>query len=266
MSIPMITGRAFTASDRDQAPMVAIINQALAKRYFPNESPIGKRLAFDGTPDKPNWREIVGVVASVKNFSLEAEPKPEFYLPYDQYPPRAMTLVIRTGSDPTNIASSVRNEVRRLDKSLPIYSIKTMEQVVSESVAQQRLAALLIGVFACLALLLASVGIYGVMAYSVTQRTHEIGIRMALGAQPSNVLGLVLKQGMVLVIIGIVLGLGAALALTRVVSSLLYGVSATDPLIFASIGGLLALIALIAILIPARKATHVDPMVALRYQ
>lgn len=266
MQIPMLKGRSFSDSDRVGSQMVVVINQALAHKYFSNEDPLGKRLAFDGTPDKPNWREIVGVAGSVKNFGLDLEPKPEFYLPLDQYPSNTVTLVVRTPSNPTDITSAVRNTVKVQDPNLPVYNVKTMEEVVAASVSQQMLTVRLFGLFSLLALLLASIGVYGVMSYSVTQRTREIGIRMALGAPPQNILKLVMKRGMVLTTLGVVIGLIGAFVLTRVVANLLFGISATDVITFLQITLLLVTISLVATLIPAWRAMKVDPGNALRFQ
>ena len=266
MMIPILKGRSFSDSDRAGSQMVVVINQALARKYFANEDPLGKRLAFDGTPEQPNWREIVGVAGSVKNFGLDLEPKPEFYLPFEQYPSNTMTLVVRTKSNPTDITGTVRNTVKARDSNLPLYNIKTMEEVIAASVSQQMLTVRLFGLFSLLALLLASIGVYGVMAYSVSQRTREIGIRMALGAPPRNIVKLVMKRGMFLAIAGVIIGLIGAFALTRVVANLLFGISATDIITFLQITLLLVMISLIATLIPAWRATKVDPANALRFQ
>ena len=219
-------------------------------------------------PGKPTakWLTIVGVVGNVKHRGLNVEAKPEFYLPHTLYPEASMTLVARTASDPAGLTSAIRKEVAALDSDLPVYNARTMEEVISDSVAPQRLSTLLLGLFAALALVLAAVGIYGVISYSVTQRTHEIGIRMALGAQTHDVLRLVIGHGMLLVAIGVSVGLLAALAMTRLMASLLYGVSARDPVIFGGVAIVLAAVALLACYIPARRAMKVDPNVALRYE
>jgi putative ABC transport system permease protein len=267
MQIPILKGRSLSDSDRAGVQMVVVINQALAHKYFANEDPLGKRLAFDGSsPDKPNWREIVGVAGSVKNFGLDLEPKPEFYLPLAQYPSNTVTLVVRTQSNPTDITGTVRSIVKTQDSNLPVYNIKTMEEVIAASVSQQMLTVRLFGLFSVLALLLASIGVYGVMAYSVTQRTREIGIRMALGAPPRNILKLVMKRGIFLTIAGVIIGLIGAFVLTRVVAKLLFGISATDVTTFLEITLLLVIISLIATLIPAWRATKVNPVNAIRFQ
>ncbi|MDQ3252598.1 MAG: FtsX-like permease family protein, partial [Acidobacteriota bacterium] len=220
--------------------------------------------------------EIVGVVAHVKHFGLDSASetiKPQLYFAFNQIPDKflpqvagRMNLVVRTASDPMSMSAAIRREVQALDRNQPIYNVSTMEQTLDQSLATQRLATTLLALFAGVALILAAVGIYGVMAYSVTQRTHEIGIRMALGAQAGDVLKLVVSQGMLLALLGVGLGLIAAFVLTRLMASLLYGVSATDPVTFVSIALLLALVALVANYIPARRATKIDPMIALRYE
>jgi putative ABC transport system permease protein len=264
MSIPLIKGRAFTEQDTKDAPPVLVVNETLARRFFPGEDPIGKRAKV--YPFKTPC-EIVGIVGDVRHRSLDAEAGPEFYISYLQAPQPVMSLVARTTlGEPAALAPAVQSAVQRIDKDQPVSDVKTMNQLLGESTAPRRFNMLLLGIFALIALLLASVGIFGVMSYTVTQRTHEIGIRMALGAQVADVFRLVVGQGMALALIGVALGLGGAFALTRVMSSLLYGVSATDPLTFIGVSLLLSLIALIACVIPARKATKVDPMVALRYE
>jgi putative ABC transport system permease protein len=269
-------GRAFMAADNDKAPRVAVINETMARRYWPGENPIGKRAALDFEamrfyPDRaPDFdlalglREIVGVMADVKHTGLSGETVPEFYAPLAQRPTRYMTLVVRTAADPTPLLAVARNEVLALDKDQPIANASTMSEWMAASVAQPRFNFLLMTTFASIALLLAALGIYGVMAWTVTQRTQEIGIRMALGAQTSDVLKMVIKRGMTLTLAGVTLGLTASLALTRLMETLLFGVSATDPLTFSLIALLLTAVATLACYIPARRAAKVDPMVALR--
>ena len=265
MRIPVLKGRAFTGQDRDNTPPVIVINEALARRYWPNEEAVGKRLGFDDS-NKQVWREIVGVVGNVKHQSLDAEAKPEVYFPYQQYPKNFMSLVVRTASDPAGMMAAIRNQVLSIDKDQPVFDIKTMDQRIAKSVAPSRFVMLLLGIFSALALVLAAVGIYGVMAYLVTQRTREIGIRMAIGAQPRDVFRMVIGQGMMLALIGVGIGLVGAFGLTRLMTSMLFGVEPTDPVTFAIISVLLVLVALVACYLPSRRATKVDPTVSLRYE
>jgi putative ABC transport system permease protein len=268
MNIPIAQGRAFTDGDKDTAPLVIIINQALARRDFSGENPIGKRinLGNNDAQGQPVWWEIVGVVLDVRNNELREEPAPEFYLSGLQDTFRNMFLVVRTSVEPTSIAGSVRRATADVDKSAAVSDVRTMDRIVSETVTQPRFNLVLLGVFSGIALVLSAAGIYGVTAYSVTQRTHEFGIRMALGAQVGDVLRMILKQGLHLILVGIGIGLLAAFALTRLLRTLLLGVSVTDPLTFVAISILLTLVALLACYIPARRATKVDPLVALRYE
>jgi putative ABC transport system permease protein len=266
MGIPLLKGRVFTERDTADAQPVVIINESLAERYFPGEDALGKRLIVD-SEKYPEGNEIVGIVGDVRHKTLDAEGGAEFYRSYLQFPERSMALVVRTAAaDPTAIASSIRSAVRQVDKDQPISNVQTMDQLLADSVARRRFNMLLLGIFAGVALVLAAIGIFGVMNYSVTQRTHEIGIRMALGAQPGDVLKMVVGQGMVLALIGVVLGLGAAFVMTRVMSNLLFGVSATDPVTFTGVSLLLSVIAFLACYIPARRATRVEPVIALRYE
>ena len=262
---PVLKGRAFTNADTQDSPPVIIINNTMAQRLFPNEDPLGKRIRFSDDPKVP-WQQIVGVVGDIKHEGLDAKPFMETYLPVPQSPRPLMAVMIRTTDDPTNLVSAARNAVLEVDKDQPVYDIKTMEQRLSESIASRRLSMILFASFAGIALLLAVVGVYSVMSYTVSRRTHEMGIRMALGARALDVLKLVIWQGMTLALIGILLGVLAAFAVTRLMSGLLYGVSATDPVTFAGVALMLVVIALLACLIPARRATKVDPMIALRYE
>ena len=263
LGIPLLKGRAFTEQDNSDSPPTAIINETAAKRYWPNEEPIGKRLRIQsGDP----WMEVVGVVGNVKHLGLDTQSKAELYVPYLKDPWPFMTIVVRSASNPKSLADAMRNEVWAIDKDLPVPEIKTMDELLSGSIARRRFNMLLLGIFAAVALVLAAVGIYGVMSYSVTQRTHEIGVRMALGATQSNVMKLVVGQGITLALIGVGIGLAGALALTRVLASLLFEVSTTDPATFAIISVLLTGVALAACFVPARRASRVDPMVALRYE
>jgi putative ABC transport system permease protein len=264
MKIPLLKGRVFTESDGLNQPPVIIINEAMARQYWPNEDPIGKRLisSSDGWRD---WREIVGVVKDVRYAALDKEAKAQMYIPFNHDSGITYrTLVVRADGDPMSLVAAVRSQVQALDRDQPISHIRTLEELVANSVAQRRFIMLTLAILAGVALLLAAVGIYGVTSYSVEQRRHEIGVRMALGARTGDVLRLLLGQGMKLVAVGVAIGLAAAFALTRLISNLLFGVRATDPVTFAAIAILLAGVALVACYLPARRATKVDPMVALR--
>jgi putative ABC transport system permease protein len=264
LQIPVIRGRGFTEQDTAQNPKVVIVNETLARQLWPGESPIGKH--FTIWRDEKFPREIVGVDVDTKP-SLDDEAGPQMYVPYAQDSSwGGMSLVIRTNGDPTAMTAAVRNEIRALDKGIPIFNVKTMNDVLVTSVGPRRTPMLLLSAFAGVALLLAMIGIYGVTAYYVTQRTQEIGIRMALGAQMSDVVKLVLKSGMTLALIGLAVGLAGAFALTRLMSSLLFGVNPTDVVTFATVSLCLLVTALIACYLPARRATKVDPLVALRYE
>jgi putative ABC transport system permease protein len=237
----------------------------MARRHFPDEDPLGKKLMISwGDPNAQD--EIIGVVGDIKETSLDAEPQPMIYWPHPRVPYSFMVVVARTASDPTSLARAMQDEIRAIDSEQPVSAMRTMEQVLAESIWKPRFHTTLLGIFAGVALILAAVGIYGVMSYSVTQRTHELGIRMALGARPRDVIRLVVGQGLLLAFIGIAIGLGAAIVITRVMKSFLFEVSATDPVTFAVISLLLMATALLANYIPARRATKVDPMIALRYE
>ena len=268
LNIPLVQGRTFNERDTENAPLVIIVNQALAARDFPNEDPVGKRINLGNMDPKgqPVWWEIVGVAANVRSLELREEATPEFYLSALQDTFRNMFVVVRTSVEPTSVAASVRRAAAEVDKTAAVSDIKTMEHIVNDAVTQPRFNLFLLGLFSGIALLLSAAGIYGVTAYSVTQRTHEFGIRMALGAQVSDVLKMIVKQGMVLIAIGIAVGLLASFALTRLLRTLLFGVTVTDPLTFVAITLLLTAVALLACYIPARRATKVDPLVALRYE
>jgi putative ABC transport system permease protein len=264
LRIPLMRGRSFSESDGPQSPPVLLINRTMADRYFPNEDPIGKRmqLGINGFTG-----QIVGVVGDVKHVGLDAEVNNEVYGLYSQAPFFTdMTLLVLTPGDPMSLAGAIRNELGTLDKQVSIGKVRTMDTIAAESVAQPRFRTLLLALFGISALLLASVGIYGVMSYAVTQRTQEIGIRMALGAQVGDVRKLVIGNGMTLALIGVAIGLAGAFGLTRLMASLLFGISATDAPTFAAISGGLVAVALIACYVPARRATKVDPLVALRYE
>lgn len=266
MGIPFLAGRDFTDNDRIDAPPVVIVNQALVKRFFPNEDPIGKRISRSLPGQNPVWFSIIGVAGDVRHAGLAAEPGPQIYSSYYEDPVQTMSLVIRSRGNPTAVALSVRSEIQKADSEIPVFNIKSMEQMASESIAPNRITMLLLGFFAIVALILAAAGIYGIMAYSVTQRTFEVGIRMALGAQRRDIIAMIVKQGMLLTLIGLVIGFLGALAATRVLSSVLFEVSTTDLATFATALLVLTVVALVACLIPARRATRVDPVIALRYE
>jgi predicted permease len=263
LGVPLLQGRDFTEQDSEAAPRVVIINQVLARRFWPGEDAIGRRLKIASEPP----REIVGVAGDTRHMALDKEAMPEMYVPYAQAPyVVSLQLVVRTPSEPKHLAAAVRDEVLAVNPNQPVSHVKTMEQYLDDSVAHPRFRSILLGLFGALALVLAMVGLYGVMSYAVTQRTHEIGIRMALGARSRDVRRLVLKQGLGLTLLGVVIGLAGALSLTRVLKTFLFQVSATDPLTLAVVSLLLILIALLACLLPVRRAMAVDPMVALRYE
>jgi putative ABC transport system permease protein len=266
MRITILAGRDFTDADASGAPKVTIIDEGLAREYWPNESAIGKRVRFGPPEDNEPWHEVIGVVNAVRHERMQEDTRKSVYLPHRQIPVNALSLVARTSSDPRNWVAAVRREVAQLDRDLPFRDVATMEDVMAESIWQPRLYAMLFAVFAGGALVLAVIGIYGVMAYLVITRTHEIGVRMALGATARDVFKLIVGRGMKLTAIGVLLGVGAAFALTRLLRGLLFNISATDPVTFILIPLLLAVAAFLACYIPARRATKVDPLVALRYE
>jgi putative ABC transport system permease protein len=268
MGVQLVRGRDFDErQDRLDAPAVVVISEATARRFWPDEDPVGKRLAPGRVTSPEDWCQVVGVVKDVHQFDLAAEPRPQMYFTYAQaefFAPRH--LVVSTDVDPLSLAGTVRKTVWEIDRDQPVSNVSTMEDVLSDSLARQRFSMLLLGIFAGVALVLAAVGLYGVMSYTVAQRTREIGLRMALGAQQRDVLRLVVWQVLKLVLVGVAVGLVAAFALTRVMTSLLFGVSATDPATLATISAVLIAVALVASYVPARRATKVDPLIALRYE
>jgi putative ABC transport system permease protein len=270
MQIPLREGRLFNQSDNARSMPVAIINETMARQYWPSQSALGRRFKVGDPNEDIPWFTIVGIVADVRQMGLDAPVKAEMYLPYQQitnipwFLPR--DLAIRTTLDPTTLVPALREAVRAVDPDQPISHVTTMAELLGEETAQRRMGMILLATFAGLAVLLASLGIYGVLAYFVVQHTGEIGVRLALGASPGNILLLVLRKGMNLALLGVALGLVAAFALTRLMTSLLFGVRAADPLTFAAVSIVLALVALAACWIPARRAARTDPLVALRYE
>jgi predicted permease len=264
MEIPLRRGRFFTEQDDTTSPIAVIVDEYMADQLWPGQDPIGKRIHIVELQSKDSWQTVVGVVGRVKQDSLDSTSRIAFYLAHTQFPARAMTVALRGRTDPAAMLPAAKNELRNLDPDLPMYYVRTMEQRVNESLARRRFSMLLLGVFASVALALATIGIYGVMAYLVNQGTRELGIRIALGASPRNILSLVLRQGVALAFSGVTIGLASALLLTRLIRSLLFGVEATDPITFAVISLLLAMITLLASYIPAQRAARIDPLISLR--
>jgi putative ABC transport system permease protein len=267
MGVPLVKGRYFDDRDVRDATQVAIIDETMERKFWPDENPIGKRIGFQRDPQgNPIWREVVGVVGHVKHKGLEGESPVQYYIPHRQVPVNSVFLVARTAVEPASMAGAVRGSIQEVDRELPVFRVTTMERMVADSMTQRRFLMTLFGVFAFVALILASVGLYGVMSYSVTHRTNEIGIRMALGARVTDVLAMVVGQGMKLSLAGVGIGLAGAFALTRVMRTLLFGVSAADPLTYAVVAVVLAAVSLLACYLPALRATKIDPMEALRYE
>jgi predicted permease len=264
MAIPLLRGRLFSVDDTPSTPPVALISQALAQRYFPHQDPLGKQLIFGFPPYGNTSREIVGVVSDIRDASLSTDPGPIMYVPFDQAPFWGGEVVVRSSLSPAVVTAAIRVQTHQIDKDLPVTDIESLPEAVHASVAAPRFRTLLLGLFSAIALVLSAIGIYGVIAFSVARRTREIGTRMALGASPSSILRLVIGESAKLVVLGLAVGIPAALLLTRYLSTLLFAVSPTDPLTFAAVAILLALVALAAAYLPARRAMRVDPIVALR--
>jgi len=263
IGIPFIRGRLFDSRDQLNTPVVFVINQTMARRFWPDQDPIGKplKMAGEGTTGT-----VIGIVGDARQYYLSEEQQPQVYDCYSQFPGLFATVVARTSVEPMSLAQAARDAVWKVDKDQPVWKVRSEEFLLTRNVADKRFLMLLMGIFAALALTITAIGLYGVVSYTVGQRTQEIGIRMALGARTRDILAMILRQGMRMVLIGLVVGLAAAFALTRLMASLLYGTSASDPLAFAAIALLLAGVALVACFVPARRATRVDPMVALRYE
>jgi len=277
MGIPLLNGRELGVGDSARSPLVGVINHSMASKCWPNENPLGKNLVFDRavverTAEgahvrfKPHMLEIVGIVGDVRQLGLDVPPDPELFVPYAQWPSNEMSLVLRTVSGPSSLIPIVKKEIWRVDPDQPVMDVKTMDELVATEAAGRRFVLQLIGAFALIAGVLAGVGIYGVASYSMRQRTHEIGIRMALGARGQQIVWLIVRQSVSWLLIGIATGVAGALALTRFLASLLYDIKPTDPLTFIAVSLILTCVALLACYIPARRATKVDPMVALRYE
>jgi len=266
MGIPLIYGRDFTDADTKDKPGVTIVDERLARQYWPNENPVGKRVRFGPPEDNEPWHTVIGVAGTVRHQRVQEDTRQSVYLPHLQMPVGGLALVTRTSSDPKELANAIRREAAQIDSDIPVSKVATMEEVVAESIWQPRLYATLFAVFAGGTLVLALIGIYGVMAFLVQTRTHEIGVRMALGATARDVFKLIVGRGMKLTAVGVVIGVLGAIALTRLMHSLLFNTSATDPKTFILISILLGLAAFLACYIPARRAAKVDPLVALRYE
>ena len=269
MGIPTVAGRAFGPQDDAKSPAVMVVNETFVKTFYPDGRAVGKRVKPGGGPNTP-WFTIVGVAKDVKQGGVDSKTGTELYIDLDQMPlyvgfaPRALNVVVRSSLPLTGLAAIVRREVGAMDGSLPIIGLRTMDEVFSDSVSRQHFLATLLGVFATVALALAAIGTYGVLAYSVAERTREFGIRMALGGTQKRVLSLVLRQGVVLAVAGVTVGLGGAVVVTRLASTLLFGITPTDPLTYIAVSTVMLVVAVFACLVPARRATRVDPLVALR--
>ena len=266
MGLPILRGRDFTAAETLNTPPVAIVNEAFASTFFPGEDPVGRRISYSRPTEKPGWATIVGVVGNERQDSLSTPVEPEVFDPLLQDPNRTVTLAVRTAGDPSALVSAARAVVREVDPEIAVYSVETMGDSVQGSLRRERFLSALAGIFAAMALALASVGLYGLIAFAVSARTKEIGLRMALGAQRRSVLALVLGEGLRLVVAGLAIGLVAAAALTRGLASLLFEVTPTDPATYLGVAALFVLVALAAVAVPARRASRVDPLVALRYE
>ncbi|MGH9970962.1 MAG: ABC transporter permease [Pyrinomonadaceae bacterium] len=267
LEIPLLKGRSITEQDTPDSFKIALINSTMAAQLWPNEDPLGKRISFPGSEKNPQpWRTVVGVISDVAQYALDRKPPMQIYVPQAQFPTSFNSIVVKTETEPTALTNAIRREILAVDKDQAVFNVTTLEQLMGESILIRRFFMLLLLVFAALALILAAVGIYGVMSYAASQRTHEIGIRMALGAQAKDIMKLIMGNGMLLTLIGVSAGLLGAFALTRLMEGLLFGVTTTDSVTFVTVSFVLIAVALIACYVPARRATRVDPLVALRYE
>jgi predicted permease len=264
MEIPLRSGRFFNEQDTSTSPKVVVVDEYMAQQLWPNQDPIGRRIHFGGITDKDPWETVVGIVGRVKQYALDSDSRIAMYLPQSQYPTRAMNVVLRSGADPAALTSAVKQQIHELDSDLPLYGVRTMERRIDESLARRRFSMLLLALFACVALALATIGTYGVMAYLVNQGTREIGIRIALGATHRAIVRLVVWKGVVLALCGVAIGSAGAFALSRLMQSLLFDVSPSDPFTFVVISLLLTFITFLASYIPAHRAAQIDPIEALR--
>ena len=266
LDTPLLQGRFFADTDDASSPPVAIVDQTMAQSFWPNQDPIGKRIKRQRRGGEGTWMTVVGLVGDIKTDGFDQPDQPHVYLPIYQNPGYAMAVYLRTEPRPESLGQPLRQQVQAVDPNLPVFDVKSLEEIVSDSLVQRRFGMQMLGLFGFVALLLAAIGIYGVMSYAVTQRTREMGIRLALGAQPRDVRKLVVRQGVTLAVVGVLIGLAGSFALTRLMANLLFGVRATDPLTFALIAVLLTVVALVACYLPARRATKVDPLEVLRYE
>jgi putative ABC transport system permease protein len=267
LGIPLVQGRDLTSQDMEQdAPIVAVINETMAQSYWPNENPIGRRLTV-GLPRADNpWATIVGIAKDLPHREIGSRPEPDWYLSRARGPQLDQILFVRTVASPAQLVAPIRQVISGVDRNQPVANIKTMNDVVSDTIAPRKFNMWLFVLFAVIAMVLAALGIYGVIAYTVAERTHELGVRMALGAQKGDVLALVIKTGLKLAVIGVAIGLAIALALTRLMTTMLFGITPNDNVTFAAVSAFLILVAVLACYVPARRATKVDPLVALRYE